>query len=159
MLVPKLTEPTPIISVTDPALRQIPRTVVAKYAMSRKIADLGPLSELPEPPTIFSVLPLLVAYEAEATIGTPASARSIVREHVCGIQGAPWLTTEKTSDNRTRLTATAVDQIPLEIIMELYRVIIELQRGGEQDAFFTPPGSFSARADLEMRRQRLAEIA
>jgi hypothetical protein len=159
MLVPKLTEPTPVISVTDPALRQIPKTIVAKYAMSRKIADLGDLAALPEQPTIFSVLPLLVAHEAEATIGTPSSARAIVREHVCGVVGAPWLATEKTSDGRTRLTAAAVDLLPLEIIMEIFRVVIELQRGGEADAFFTPPGSFSARADLEMRRRSLAEIA
>jgi len=59
MVMPRrLTSSRDLISIHDPALGNVSTDIMQQYGMTLNIDVLGDLSKLPEPPTIFTCLPL-----------------------------------------------------------------------------------------------------
>lgn len=135
MLGTRITEPRRVISLFDDALQHVPLEALHRYALSRKIEDLGDLSACPTRPVIFSMSPLLTTTE-----GLADNDHACVQFHLQSVENAPpewafqW--TDARGGNRY-LNDECMAKIPRNVVAELARVVRELANG---DAVpFSPP--------------------
>ena len=148
-ILPRATGSLKVVSSLDPALADIPDTVMQKYLLTRDLADLGDLSNLPDQPTMFTVLPLQAKKEYLVDAMTLQAKVEIVRTHVVGSTG---IDLEYKDDAGTLcLTKEAIESLPMEVVDELAMVIIQAQsRGAGRLGFFTQPDTWRAvRRDIK----------
>jgi hypothetical protein len=118
-------------------ISRLPVDRVHRYALSRKIEDLGDLTGQPVKPVIFTLTPLLTSTEALAE-----NDHACVQFHLTAVESAPPLWafawTEQTG-GRKYLNDDCMERIPRNVVAELARVIRELANG-DTVPFSSPDG-------------------
>ena len=137
MLGTRLTTTRRIISLFDDVITRLPVDAVHKYALSRKIEDLGDLSALPSKPVVFVLSPLLTTTEALAD-----NDHACVQFHLPEIENAPpdWAPAWTHQPGGKRyLNDEVMERIPRNVVAELARVVRELANG-DTIPFSSPDG-------------------
>jgi hypothetical protein len=123
----------------DDAIRDLPNEVIEKYGMSLDIEDLGDLSKLPEPPTIFECAPLS-ASKARMDKG-PRNTNDdwwvLFAFHVTGVENMDGELTFEGNGPTKHLSDKCRDLFPDSFIRDIGRMISRLGNG---DAPFALPG-------------------
>ena len=129
-----------VVSLFDDALSRLAADRVQRYALSRKLEDLGDMTALPSKPVVFTLAPLLTTFEHLAE-----NDRAVVQFHLTALEAAPpeweqaW--TEHPGGRRS-YNDDCMDKLPLNVVTEMARVIRELANGDTTP--FSPPGGWQA---------------
>lgn len=122
MLTRRLTEPREVVSLLDPAMKQINPQVRIAYSLSRNMADLGDISQLAEPFAIFTLTPMLPKYQHLA-----GALHLLFAVHCMAAKNAPVDGADfETKDGFTSLDQKAMEKIPLDSVLELGQVVLDL---------------------------------
>lgn len=137
MLGTRITEPRKVISLFDDVMLHLPVEAVHKYALSRKIEDLGDLSVCPSKPVIFTLSPILTTTE-----GLADNDHSCVQFHLQAVENAPasWqFTWTDARQGNKYLNDECMEKIPRNVVGELAKVARELANG-DTVPFSAPDG-------------------
>lgn len=122
MLKTRLTEPRKVVSMLDPAMRQIDPQRRGAYVMSRNIEDLGDINAIEEKFAIFTLEPMKPNFQHLAGVPHLLFAAHCIAAENAPVSGSDFA--EK--DGRTRLKVESAEKIPLDVTMELGQVVLEL---------------------------------
>ena len=157
MLGERLTAARWVVSLEDPALVPILRddpAAVGKYSRTRDIADLGGverLEQLPKPPTLVKLAPMLVKYQHLEN-----NPEYLLAFHAQEFKNAPdaFADWEDISGDRC-LTQAAVNAIPRAVVREWADVVLQL---ASADGVTTPFGAPDGWLDRMQRRVALLAL-
>lgn len=122
MLTRRLTEPREVVSMLDPAMRRIDPKKRIAYSQSRNLEDLGDLSVLAEPFVVFTLTPMLPKYQHLAAALHMLFAFHCTKVEGCHITPADF----ENKDGHVYLTQKAMETLPLDTVLELGQVVMDM---------------------------------
>jgi hypothetical protein len=145
MSIPKrLSADRKLISHFDKCISKLPQEKIGEYNRTLDISAFGDLSELDDPPTVFTVKPLRVDHESFIDVQTDGYGNmtwgdtnywAIFRAHVIEITDIELKTKDGYIDKSIR------EIIPPDIIRDIAQKVISLANKGDE-VFHTPPVGF-----------------
>ena len=155
MLSKRLTEPRRVVSMLDPAMKQIdPKTRIA-YSQSRNIEDLGDIKALAEPFAIFTITPMLPKYQHLAGMLHMLFSFHCTEVEGCHIGPSDF----ETKDGATYMKQKSMETIPLDSVLEIGQVILDLASVNGVDSPFSSPVSDWEDRIREAQRQDAMRVA
>lgn len=137
MLSKRLTEPRRVVSMLDPAMRQIDPKKRIAYSHSRMIEDLGDLSALAEPFAVFTITPMLPKYQHLAGMLHMLFSFHCIKVEGCHITPADF----ETKDGAMYMKQESMETLPLDSVLELGQVILDLASVDGATSPFSSPVS------------------
>ncbi|MHC4575096.1 MAG: hypothetical protein ACYS76_13355, partial [Planctomycetota bacterium] len=127
----RITGDRTVVARVDESLRALDAETFSRYCETLDMKLLGDLSQMPEPPTIWTI-EALKAKHAHLDMGDDNSAASwwnIFRLHVKAVDdGSAPMDTEDFAGEKA-LTDAARDYIPEDFIRDIAQIIIQLAHG------------------------------
>jgi len=121
--------------MVDPAMRQIdPKRRIA-YMQSRAIEDLGDIGALAEPFAVFTLAPMLPKYQHLAGMLNLLFAFHCTKVEGCHITPSDF----ESKDGATYMIQRAMETLPLDLVLELGQVILDLASVNGVDSPFSSP--------------------
>ena len=136
MLRARLTEPRKVVSLNDPAIEAVEFQKIKAYSTSRNMEDLGDISKLPNPLTVFTLSPMLPKFQHLET-----QPDLLFRNHCSGCENGPVDKSDfETKDGYTSLKKESLEKIPRKTVLELGGVVWELSSVDGNQSPFSSPG-------------------
>ncbi len=136
MLRARLTEPRKVVSLNDPAIEAIEFQKIKAYSTSRNLEDLGDLSKLPDPVTVFTIGPMLPKFQHLET-----QPDLLFRNHCSACENGPVDKSDfETKDGYTSLKKESIEKLPRKTVLELGNVVWELASVDGNESPFSSPG-------------------
>jgi len=136
MLKTRLTEPRRVVSLYDPAIEAIEFQRIKAYSTSRNIEDLGDISGLSSPLTVFTITQMLPRYQHLENRND-----LLFMYHCSACENGPVDKSDfETKDGRTTLKEDSIEKIPRKTVLELGGVVWELSSVDGNESPFSSPG-------------------
>jgi len=155
MLAKRLTEPRRVVSMLDPAMKQIDPKVRLAYSQSRNIDDLGDIAALAEPFAVFTITPMIPKYQHLAGM-----LHMLFSFHCIKVEGSHITAADyETKDGVTHMLQESMETLPLDVVLEIGQVILDLASVNGTDSPFSSPVSDWQDRIREAQRQTAIRAA
>ena len=149
MLSKPLTEPRRVVSLLDPAMKQIKRQQRIAYSLSRNIEDLGDISTLKNQFTVAIIHPMRP--ESRHLAGV---LHMLFAANCSAVENGPTTQSDfETTDGMVSLKTESVVKLPFDSVLEWGQVVLDLASVNGVDNPFTSRATLWESRIQEAERQ------